>query len=156
MDATKIIVQIHRTPQLSFDFDSDHYCGTKQFDPIIGFTVRDNGEGFHDDNMKSFQTLDTEYKAGLGCRGVGRLLWLKAFNKVEISSCFLDSVGQLKDRTFNFTEDDDISGLHVSDSERNNTGAEVHLVAFRETYRKAAPKSLPIIARANTESQLDL
>ena len=43
MDATKIIVQIHRTPQLSFDFDNDHDRGTKQFDPIVGFTVSDNG-----------------------------------------------------------------------------------------------------------------
>ncbi len=151
MDDTKVIVEIHRTPQLSFDFETDHDRGTKQFDPIVGFTVSDNGEGFHDANMGSFQTLDTEYKAGLGCRGVGRLLWLKAFKKVEISSCFRDPAGRLKDRSFTFTEDDDISGLLVDDSERRETGAEVHLIAFRETYRKAAPKSLSIVARSILE-----
>jgi hypothetical protein len=29
--------------------------------------------------MLSFETLDSDHKARLGCRGVGRLLWLKAF-----------------------------------------------------------------------------
>src|SRR5512146_3192459 len=36
--------------------------------------------------MKSFETLNTDYQANLGCRGVGRLLWLKAFDKVSVGS----------------------------------------------------------------------
>ena len=38
--------------------------------------------------MKSFLTLDSDYKADKGGRGVGRLLWLKAFRKVNVSSIY--------------------------------------------------------------------
>jgi hypothetical protein len=43
---------------------------------IIGFEIVDNGVGFNKINYESFQTLDSEHKIALGCRGVGRLLWL--------------------------------------------------------------------------------
>ena len=37
--------------------------------PILGFKVIDNGIGFNDANMASFETLDTEYEESQGCRG---------------------------------------------------------------------------------------
>lgn len=55
---------------------------------IIGFEIIDNGIGFNEENYNSFQTLDSDYKIKLGCRGVGRLLWLKAFKKVSVRSVF--------------------------------------------------------------------
>jgi hypothetical protein len=146
-DRAKITVEIHRVQALSFEPDSDPTRGQRQFDPITGFTVRDNGEGFHDDNMRSFQTLDSDFKAVLGCRGVGRLLWLKAFQKVNIDSVYRDDVGQTKQRSFTFTEDNDISGHLEGGTDSLETGATVRLVGFHEAYRKTAPKSLAIIAR---------
>ena len=53
--------------------------------------------------MSSFETLDSDYKASQGCRGVGRLLWLKAFEKVNVVSVFVDGDVALKQRTFSFT-----------------------------------------------------
>ena len=50
--------------------------------------------------MTSFETLDTEYKESQGCRGVGRLLWLKAFEHVQISSTFAADGGLVKRHTF--------------------------------------------------------
>src|SRR5229473_3117694 len=47
--------------------------------PIIGFVVQDNGIGFTEGHFKSFQTSDTMTKRTKGGRGVGRFLWLKAF-----------------------------------------------------------------------------
>jgi hypothetical protein len=38
--------------------------------------------------MKSFQTLDSDHKVLKGGRGVGRLLWLKAFKVVKATSFF--------------------------------------------------------------------
>lgn len=55
---------------------------------IVGFDIEDNGIGFNDTNIESFRYLDSDYKAGLGCKGVGRLLWLKAFEEVRIESNF--------------------------------------------------------------------
>jgi hypothetical protein len=36
--------------------------------------------------MPSFETFDSDLEIDLGCRGVGRLLWLKAFDKVSVRS----------------------------------------------------------------------
>jgi hypothetical protein len=91
MDSTRIEVRIVRGQQPSLQFGEDYQEPKFAFaEPISGFIVRDNGEGFHDRNMKSFQTLDSEYRSEQGCRGVGRLLWLKAFKKVDVVSHYLD------------------------------------------------------------------
>ena len=99
MDSTRIEIRILRGQQEAFDFS-----GERQLEPITGFVVSDNGEGFHDQNMKSFELLDSEYRADIGCRGVGRLLWLKAFDKVEVASRYLDI--NMKERGFVFTARD--------------------------------------------------
>jgi hypothetical protein len=57
---------------------------------ITGFTIEDNGAGFSDKNIESFNTLDSDHKIDKGCKGIGRLLWLKAISKVEIYSTFKD------------------------------------------------------------------
>jgi hypothetical protein len=108
-------------------------------EPITGFVVSDNGEGFHDQNMKSFELLDSEYRADSGCRGVGRLLWLKAFDKVEVASRYLDI--NMKEREFVFTARDGVSDQTMQDSLATETGSDVRLLGFREPYRQYAPKS---------------
>lgn len=72
--------------------------------PIYGFTIIDNGIGFNEANMNSFETLDSEYKAKKGCRGVGRLMWLKAFTNVSVESNFIDSKNEVQKRKFNFNK----------------------------------------------------
>ena len=52
----QIILCIDRSRQSSLDL------GTKTVEPIIGFTIIDNGCGFDDTNFKSFETLDTDHK----------------------------------------------------------------------------------------------
>lgn len=79
--------------------------------PIRGFIVSDNGEGFHDENIRSFRTLDSEYKAKLGGRGVGRLLWLKAFSQVEVVSHYRGADGNMKQRSFEFTAANGVTGV---------------------------------------------
>jgi hypothetical protein len=71
----RLRVTIERSGQVEFEFEPPG-PGRVALKPITGFVVEDNGVGFTPDNMKSFETLDTDYKASLGCRGVGRLLWL--------------------------------------------------------------------------------
>jgi hypothetical protein len=53
---------------------------------IIGFSVEDNGEGFNKNNRESFYRHMSEYKVKLGCKGVGKLTWLRVFEKVKIES----------------------------------------------------------------------
>ena len=70
--------------------------------PIWGFAVQDNGIGFTDDNFRSFETSDTTKKVSKGGKGVGRLVWLKAFDKAEIESQYAEA-GKLWRRRFDFT-----------------------------------------------------
>jgi hypothetical protein len=83
----RLTVTIEPSAQEAFDFDSSG-PGRVPLKPIVGFVVEDNGVGFTPDNMSSFETLDTDFKDSLGCRGVGRLLWLKAFDKVSVRSAY--------------------------------------------------------------------
>ena len=76
IDASKIDIDIKYSDQLSLD--------KKQQPEIIGFNIIDNGIGFEKSNYESFQTLDSLYKQSKGCHGIGRLLWLKAFENVNI------------------------------------------------------------------------
>jgi len=48
--------------------------------------IIDNGIGFIDKNIEAFKEYKTKNKFALGCKGVGRFLYLKLFEKVEIKS----------------------------------------------------------------------
>jgi len=58
---------------------------------ILGFTVEDNGIGFNKDNFESFDISDSDYKKTRGAKGVGRFMWLKAFDSVHVNSVFKDN-----------------------------------------------------------------
>lgn len=68
---------------------------------IVGFKIVDNGVGFNEENLKSFNTLDSDHKQQKGCRGIGRLLWLKFFAMAKISSIYKAN-GLLFRRSFSF------------------------------------------------------
>lgn len=61
---------------------------------ILRITVEDNGEGFTDANCQSFQNTDSRHKKQVGGKGIGRLLWIKTFKHVEISSVFASGSGR--------------------------------------------------------------
>lgn len=113
---------------------------------ITGFIIRDNGIGFNKENLQSFNTLDTDRNAYKGCRGVGRLLWLKAFKKAKISSVYLkDNVHWRAEFIF-----DAKRGLHeFGERQDKNASREttIELVDFGEKYRKVTHKSADSIAR---------
>ncbi|MEP5951209.1 MAG: ATP-binding protein, partial [Lentilitoribacter sp.] len=71
--------------------------------PIEGFEVRDTGIGFTDENWSSFNRLDSLHKIKKGCRGIGRLMWLKAFSNVDVKSTFwITERGTYATRNFKF------------------------------------------------------
>ncbi|MBN0809737.1 ATP-binding protein, partial [Pseudomonas aeruginosa] len=113
-DCGEITIEIIRSPQSSLHLDDKAKRGAPPQEPIIGFKVIDNGVGFHDKNMESFETLDSEYKASQGCRGVGRLLWLKAFEGVNVSSTYKDGGDVWKARTFTFTASRGVADMSLS------------------------------------------
>ena len=94
---------------------------------IKGFTITDDGEGFTKDNIESFSELWTAHKKSIGCKGVGRLTWLKVYQHIDIYS-------KLKNYevTFCFSEDfipEDIIPQSISDNSENNN---ITRLAFRD------------------------
>ena len=54
--------------------------------PIAQVCITDNGDGFTPENLASFQEYRSSFKKDLGCKGVGRFLYLKIFDTVNIKS----------------------------------------------------------------------
>ena len=125
--------------------------GPEAREDIIGFVVVDNGVGFNEANMRSFATLDSDHKALKGCRGVGRLLWLKAFDRVTISSVYETAVSQRARRQFAFTP---TKGVEFSEDNIATTSprrTSVRLDGFKNQYRKYVPKTPEAIAESVCE-----
>jgi hypothetical protein len=120
---------------------------------ITGFVVTDNGVGFTDTNFKSFQTSDSTRKQTKGGKGVGRFLWLKAFDTVEVESVF-QAAGKWHRRTFGFrltasgVEDDKLA--EATEKGRRTT---VRLIGFRAEYRQhpSCPRAAGTVARRIVE-----
>lgn len=153
MDHGLVRVQILRKakqPELSFD-DSKRRGPDAKGD-IQGFSVFDNGIGFTDENMTSFSTLDSDYKMLRGGRGVGRLLWLKAFGSVYIESVFKDGPASAKTRKFHFDATTGVSPPKMESIEASTpTGSTVRLEGFEKRYREASRKTAKSIAEAILE-----
>lgn len=118
--------------------------------PITGFVIEDNGIGMNGDNYDSFQLLDSTYKESKGCKGVGRLLWLKAFSNVKIYSVFKASDG-FQQRSFLFST----QGIseHKEDSVDNTAsiGTTVELCFIKKDYYDGIPKKTDTIAKKLVE-----
>ena len=93
--------------------------------PISGFRVQDTGIGFTKKNFDAFQTSDTTLKVAKGGKGVGRFLWLKAFDCVHIESVFKDS-DKWQRRSFDFRATKrGIEKVHLEDADTNENRTEV-------------------------------
>jgi hypothetical protein len=122
----KITVAIERDPDLFKDEAAQ----------IRSFTVKDTGIGFNDDNLDSFNELFSERKLRQGGKGVGRTMWLKAFDKVEVDSTFLaPESGKLLRRAFTFDENYDGEKVPLPIDGTTKT-TEVRLIGFRDPYKE--------------------
>ena len=104
--------------------------------PIKNFVVSDNGPGFNDDNMRSFQMLDSTNKQQYGCKGFGRVLWLKAFGNVEIESVFKDQGGRFHERNFIFSmrPGKEVDHPEAQESTEQDTRTTVNLLNMLKDY----------------------
>ena len=149
----RLRITINRSTQEEFDLGSVA-SGRTPLRPIVGFTVEDNGVGFTPENMKSFETLDSDHKAAVGARGVGRLLWLKAFDRVTVRSAYRDEDENLCERRFKFSVEREVE--HVADGPVeqgedpkgfSDSGTVIDLDRFNDAFQRSAPKTVEAIAR---------
>src|SRR5712691_1707737 len=99
---------LHRHGTIRIDIGRDQGQPSLPFDNatkgalqhIRSFTILDDGIGFTDVHFRSFCTADTQQKASLGGKGIGRFLWLKAFDHAEIESTYKASDNKVYKRRF--------------------------------------------------------
>jgi len=113
--------------------------------PFYNFIIEDNGHGFTKDHYKSFCTADSTYKIEDGCKGIGRFLWLKAFKRVQIESCFTED-NLWKKRKFGFSEKGISPDENLENSDKTQNVTTIRLEGFISKYRHKCTKSLEIIA----------
>lgn len=82
----KIVVEIIRKNEPTLDFQNEI---EPEYNPIIGFTIRDNGIGFTDNRFEAFRTPYTDFGAKKhGCKGIGRYTVLACFGSMDIKSYY--------------------------------------------------------------------
>ncbi len=147
IDHKEITIEALRNPTVQLRLNAD---GTKSEEPsrFEQFIVTDNGNGFNEANFKSFQEAYSQLKVKKGCKGIGRFLWLKAFEKVVISSTYQEN-GKWYLREFDFT----LSGVSPDEAPRELEGSDysnitrVTLTGFIARYRDAVSYSLESLAK---------
>lgn len=131
----KILIAIDREATLSEDI----------LGRIENITITDNGIGFNEKNFTSFLKSDSEYKHDLGGKGVGRFSWLKAFEKVNVDSCFSENK-VFYQRVFDFSLNDEGVDDKLTCCEREDYTTSVRLCSFLEKYKAHSPVGLDVIA----------
>jgi len=142
----RITVRLERSAQKSLGIE----LKTAPREPIVAIEVEDDGLGFNAANWASFGVLDSREKASRGGRGIGRLTWLKAFDRVRVDSIYADG-GKLFRRRFGFDPD---RSVHPEANEEVDPQAKrtiVRLEGFDRRYAEVAPKTARTIAVAILE-----
>ncbi len=113
---------------------------------IAAFVVEDNGIGFTGQHYESFETSDTDRKKARGAKGVGRFLWLKAFNSVRVDSIF-EEAGEFWQRKFTFSlSANGIADHELRESALRERRTTVELLAPDSRYEREYPRLAQTIA----------
>lgn len=113
-----------------------------------GFVVTDNGNGFNTENYDSFMQAYTQLKVKKGCKGIGRFLWLKAFDKISVKSTYQEN-GKWFFRDFAFSlsgvsPDNNVMALEGDNYAQNTI---VSLSGFFPRFRDTVSYGLDNLAR---------
>lgn len=116
--------------------------------PIKSIEIIDNGIGLNNENFISFKEFDSEKKAKIGGKGIGRLVCLKLFSKMVVESKYSEQ-GKYYLRNFEYRKNikEGFDKYENIETTKSYTGTKVLLENFEAEYQKKAPKDLLDIAR---------
>lgn len=147
VDEKKIVINALRPDHVQLKTDGQGNM-IEELTHFETFVVTDNGNGFNTENYTSFLEAYSQLKVRKGCKGIGRFLWLKAFDRVDIKSTYFED-GRWHLRTFDFA----LTGVNP---EQNDSILEsddavqqtiVSLNGFRNPYRDSVAYSLESLAK---------
>ena len=93
--------------------------------------VWDNGEGFNNENYDSFCKYRSEHKKRLGCKGVGRFIFLKVYKNAIYKSFLLK---EQKKCSFKFDFDFDTDNRKLEDFKVKSNSTIVSLSDLTSSY----------------------
>jgi hypothetical protein len=143
----KVVITIDRGPA------QQRTDASEESGPVTGFTIEDNGTGFTSVNFASFETTDSSRKLGRGGKGVGRLLWLKAFSRAEVESTYVEN-GLCRRRFFRFALPDGVSEATEAPALKQQPHTTIRLIGMKEAFQKHCPADLHRIGRHIMEHTL--
>ena len=138
LENTYIKIRVIRSSQLTIDGSKSEICG---------FSITDNGIGFNEENYNSFQTLDSDYKISKGCKGVGRLLWLKAFRSVSVESIYLKNEDLYSKRDFSFNAENGLYDEKLYSSQKSIVETTISLNDALNEYKSNIPQQIKKIGQ---------
>ena len=112
---------------------------------IRDFVVEDNGVGFTPAHYTSFETSDTQLKRSRGAKGIGRFIWLKAFQRVVVESGFSEN-GTRHERTFIFELPEGIIEHNLVKRDDMKLRTIIRLEHFIDRFEESCPKKADTIA----------
>lgn len=116
---------------------------------IASLFIQDDGIGLDDDNWDSFNTAFSPHRYDQGGKGLGRIIWLKAFDAVDVDSVFVDGEASLRRTfTFDFNHDGELSPV---DALNASAGTRIKLRGLRSPYREHAAYDATALAERLVE-----
>mgnify|MGYP001558558632 CR=1 FL=1 len=94
-------------------------------------TISDNGEGLNNDNYNSFCKYRTEYKKELGCKGVGRFVFLKVYENAHYKS---ELKNEQEEITFKFHLDFETEDIKKTPKKINANFTEISFSKLTPSY----------------------
>ncbi len=130
---------------LNFDNNPSIPSTVQEIDSII---ISDNGSGFNNKNVKSFNKAYYTDKVALGCKGVGRFSWLKAFERVDIESIF-EEQGEKYKRVFTYKipQGIDKNTFITESTDEKDTKTIIKLKGLKAKYAKDSKQRIETIAK---------
>lgn len=112
---------------------------------LDGFDITDDGVGFDDANLASFQEAHTLSKVKVGGKGVGRFTFLKVFSSVQIRSVFQRQSEALL-REFEFSIANELKGADDVMPVTESRGTTLSMRGMDSKYKGGWPHDPAIIA----------
>ncbi len=110
-------------------------------EPLInGFVIEDNGEGFNEKNIDAFNTLWTDNKRTIGCKGSGRFTWLKIYSDIVVVSILKNDKTKIT-IPFSINYDGDVKKEAINEDCENLT--KITFSNVNADYEKAKESSNP-------------
>ena len=102
--------------------------------------ITDNGIGLDKERFEAFCTLDTGFKIKSGGKGIGRILWLAAFEKITVESHYKE-ISQFYKRSFSFGigKNEPVYNEQNDPVEPCETGTQITLKTLTQEYRGHPP-----------------